>query len=186
MLQFASKVKRNEVSLSTCIASYFELLIPCANIFQFQITSTSYYSDEEPQPLSVYGKPIFESLSETDEGPFARYVGLDTDFEITKRYIPPIMQIAAGIWLENFSIILIIRLIYIVYYNLFFLCLCSSIFDETTKEYVAVKKISNAFDNRKVAGMTLREIKFPKLFNHENVSEHFLFFHVFSESIISC
>ncbi|RRT76869.1 hypothetical protein BHE74_00023572, partial [Ensete ventricosum] len=51
-------------------------------------------------------------------------------------------------------------------FNLF----SSAAVNSQTHEEVAIKKISNAFDNRIDAKRTLREIKLLRHMNHENVS----------------
>jgi hypothetical protein len=49
---------------------------------------------------------------------------------------------------------------------------CSSAINTETQEEVAIKKISNAFENRIDAKRTLREIKLLRHMDHENVSLH--------------
>lgn len=49
--------------------------------------------------------------------------------------------------------------------------LFSSALNSETNEYVAIKKIANAFDNKIDAKRTLREIKLLRHMDHENVSE---------------
>lgn len=48
---------------------------------------------------------------------------------------------------------------------------CSSAINSETQEEVAIKKISNAFENRIDAKRTLREIKLLRHMDHENVSD---------------
>ncbi|KAI7740016.1 hypothetical protein M8C21_028034 [Ambrosia artemisiifolia] len=82
----------------------------------------------------------------THGGQFVRYNIFGNEFEITSKYLPPIMPIGRG----AYGIV------------------CSMLNSETN-EMVAMKKIMNAFDNYMDAKRTLREIKLMRHLDHENV-----------------
>ncbi|XP_042512212.1 mitogen-activated protein kinase 3-like [Macadamia integrifolia] len=82
----------------------------------------------------------------THGGLYTQYNIYGNLFEITSKYRPPIMLIGIGASGR----------------------VCSA-FNSKTKEIVAIKKISNAFDNHKNAKRTLREIMLLQRFNHENI-----------------
>ncbi|GAA0172187.1 non-receptor serine/threonine protein kinase [Lithospermum erythrorhizon] len=80
-------------------------------------------------------------------GRFIQYNIFGNMFEVTSKYKPPIMPIGKG----AYGIV------------------CSALNLETN-EHVAIKKITNAFDNKIDAKRTLREIKLLRHMDHENVS----------------
>lgn len=84
----------------------------------------------------------------THGGRFVRYNLLGNLFDVTANYQPPIQAISRG----AYGIV------------------CSA-WNAETKEEVAVKKISNAFDNVLIAKRTLREIKILSHLRHENILE---------------
>ncbi|GAB4825853.1 Mitogen-activated protein kinase ntf4, variant 2 [Ancistrocladus abbreviatus] len=79
-------------------------------------------------------------------GRFIQYNIFGNIFEVTAKYKPPIMPIGKG----AYGIV------------------CSALNSETN-ENVAIKKITNAFDNKVDAKRTLREIKLLRHMDHENV-----------------
>ncbi|CAL9073654.1 mitogen-activated protein kinase 2-like [Musa acuminata AAA Group] len=83
---------------------------------------------------------------QTHGGRYVRYNVYGNLFEVTAKYVPPLRRIgrgASGI-------------------------VCAAV-NSRTHEVVAIKKISNAFDNIIDAKRTLREIKLLCHMNHENV-----------------
>ncbi|GJP35181.1 hypothetical protein CLOM_g19691 [Closterium sp. NIES-68] len=89
--------------------------------------------------LEVAGVPTYG-------GAYTRYDICGHIFEVSAKYVKPIRPIGRG----AYGIV------------------CSAV-DMETEEEVAIKKISNAFDNRIDAKRTLREIKLLRHFDHENV-----------------
>ncbi|CAI5500542.1 unnamed protein product [Closterium sp. Naga37s-1] len=89
--------------------------------------------------LEVVGVPTYG-------GAYTRYDICGHIFEVSAKYVKPIRPIGRG----AYGIV------------------CSAV-DIETEEEVAIKKISNAFDNRIDAKRTLREIKLLRHFDHENV-----------------
>ncbi|GKV08242.1 hypothetical protein SLEP1_g19904 [Rubroshorea leprosula] len=82
----------------------------------------------------------------THGGQFTQYNIFGNQFEITAKYRPPITPIGRGAY-----------------------GIVCSVMNSETNEMVAMKKISNAFDNRMDAKRTLREIKLLRHLDHENV-----------------
>eukprot|EP00897_Mesotaenium_endlicherianum_P001094 jgi/Mesen1/10986/ME000097S10562 len=82
----------------------------------------------------------------THGGAYTEYNIFGNLFEVTAKYIPPIRPIGRG----AYGIV------------------CSAM-NSLTNEEVAIKKITNAFDNRIDAKRTLREIKLLRHMDHENV-----------------
>ncbi|KAG9129582.1 hypothetical protein Leryth_014434 [Lithospermum erythrorhizon] len=82
----------------------------------------------------------------THGGQYIQYNIFGNSFEITNKYRPPIMPIGRGAY-----------------------GIVCSVFNVETNEMVAIKKISNAFDNYMDAKRTLREIKLLRHLDHENV-----------------
>ncbi|CAD5173027.1 unnamed protein product [Musa acuminata subsp. malaccensis] len=82
----------------------------------------------------------------THGGRYVQYNVFGNLFEVTAKYVPPLRSIGRGA------------------------CgiICAAVNSQTHEE-VAIKKISNAFDNRIDAKRTLREIKLLRHMNHENV-----------------
>ncbi|GAQ82056.1 Mitogen-activated protein kinase [Klebsormidium nitens] len=80
------------------------------------------------------------------DGKYSQYMVCGNLFEVLAKYVPPIRPIGKG----AYGIV------------------CSAINSETQEE-VAIKKISNAFENRIDAKRTLREIKLLRHMDHENV-----------------
>lgn len=79
-------------------------------------------------------------------GKYVQYNILGNLFQVSSKYVPPLQPIGRG----AYGIV------------------CSAVNSET-KEEVAIKKITNAFDNRIDAKRILREIKLLCHMNHENV-----------------
>ncbi|EPS57900.1 mitogen-activated protein kinase, partial [Genlisea aurea] len=82
----------------------------------------------------------------THGGKYTQYDIYGNTFEITAKYRPPIMPIGRGAY-----------------------GLVCAVLNSETNEMVAVKKISNAFENYIDAKRTLREIKLMRHLDHENV-----------------
>ncbi|GLU02452.1 hypothetical protein SLE2022_197020 [Rubroshorea leprosula] len=82
----------------------------------------------------------------THGGQFIQYNIFGNLFEITAKYRPPITPIGRGAY-----------------------GIVCSVMNSETNEMVAMKKISNAFDNHMDAKRTLREIKLLRHLDHENV-----------------
>ncbi|GLJ18521.1 hypothetical protein SUGI_0329210 [Cryptomeria japonica] len=109
----------------------------------FQSTDTL-MSDAHPPPAS---NPMDNILAVPSHGGrFMQYNIFGNIFEVTAKYRPPLLPIGKG----AYGIV------------------CSAMNSETN-EHVAIKKISNAFDNRIDAKRTLREIKLCRHMDHENV-----------------
>ncbi|THU71716.1 hypothetical protein C4D60_Mb04t04420 [Musa balbisiana] len=89
--------------------------------------------------------PISRGVT-THGGRYVQYNVFGNLFEVTAKYVPPLRSIGRGA------------------------CgiICAAVNSQTHEE-VAIKKISNAFDNRIDAKRTLREIKLLCHMNHENV-----------------
>ncbi|GAY38230.1 hypothetical protein CUMW_035110 [Citrus unshiu] len=79
-------------------------------------------------------------------GKYVQYNILGNLFQVSSKYVPPLQPIGRG----AYGIV------------------CSAVNSET-KEEVAIKKITNAFDNRIDAKRILREIKLLCHMNHENI-----------------
>ncbi|KAK9081005.1 hypothetical protein Syun_030685 [Stephania yunnanensis] len=82
----------------------------------------------------------------THGGRFVQHNIFGNMFEITPKYVPPIMPIGRGAY-----------------------GIVCSVLNSESNEMVAIKKIANAFDNRMDAKRTLREIKLLRHLDHENV-----------------
>ncbi|GLT33835.1 hypothetical protein SLA2020_083930 [Shorea laevis] len=82
----------------------------------------------------------------THGGQFIQYNIFGNQFEITAKYRPPITPIGRGAY-----------------------GIVCSVMNSETNEMVAMKKITNAFDNHMDAKRTLREIKLLRHLDHENV-----------------
>uniref|UniRef100_A0A7N0V0B9 Mitogen-activated protein kinase n=1 Tax=Kalanchoe fedtschenkoi TaxID=63787 RepID=A0A7N0V0B9_KALFE len=82
----------------------------------------------------------------THGGRYVRYNLFGNLFEVSRKYVPPIRPVGRG----AFGLV------------------CAAVNSETHEE-VAIKKISNAFDNRIDAKRTLREIKLLRHMDHENI-----------------
>ncbi|RWR87835.1 mitogen-activated protein kinase 2 isoform X1 [Cinnamomum micranthum f. kanehirae] len=82
----------------------------------------------------------------THGGRYVRYNVYGNLFEVSTKYVPPLRPVGRG----AYGIV------------------CAAVNSETREE-VAIKKISNAFDNRIDAKRTLREIKLLHHMDHENV-----------------
>nr|DAD19011.1 TPA_asm: hypothetical protein HUJ06_020474 [Nelumbo nucifera] len=82
----------------------------------------------------------------THGGRYVQYNVYGNLFEVPTKYVPPIRPVGRG----AYGIV------------------CAAVNSETREE-VAIKKISNAFDNRIDAKRTLREIKLLRHMDHENV-----------------
>ncbi|KAL4272097.1 hypothetical protein GQ457_13G027850 [Hibiscus cannabinus] len=107
--------------------------------------------DPQQQRLAVGLENVPATL--THGGRFVQYNIFGNIFEVTAKYKPPIMPIGKGAY---------------GIFQLIFLC-CSSALNSETNEQVALKKITNAFDNKVDAKRTLREIKLLRHMEHENV-----------------
>ncbi|CAN8255012.1 unnamed protein product [Cochlearia groenlandica] len=83
---------------------------------------------------------------QTHDGKFISYDIFGSLFEITSKYLPPIIPIGRGAY-----------------------GIVCSVLDSETNEMVAMKKIANAFDNHMDAKRTLREIKLLRHLDHENI-----------------
>ncbi|XP_052879357.1 mitogen-activated protein kinase homolog MMK2-like isoform X2 [Gossypium arboreum] len=81
----------------------------------------------------------------THGGGYIKYNVYGSLFEVSRKYVPPIRPVGRG---ANGIV-------------------CAAVNSETREE-VAIKKISNAFDNRIDAKRTLREIKLLRHMDHEN------------------
>ncbi|XP_039070957.1 mitogen-activated protein kinase homolog MMK1-like [Hibiscus syriacus] len=105
---------------------------------------------EQPDPQQPPPQLAFEleniPATLSHDGRFVRYNIFGNIFEVTAKYKPPIMPIGKG----AYGIV------------------CSALNSETN-EQVALKKITNAFDNDIDAKRTLREIKLLRHMDHENV-----------------
>ncbi|XP_068636790.1 mitogen-activated protein kinase 1-like [Aristolochia californica] len=103
-----------------------------------------------PQPAQAQALAPTESVNIpatlSHGGRFIQYNIIGSIFEVTEKYKPPIMPIGKG----AYGIV------------------CSALNSETN-EQIAIKKITNAFDNRIDAKRTLREIKLLRHMDHENV-----------------
>lgn len=77
---------------------------------------------------------------------------------------------------SDFSFLFFYFVIIIIFESLILIFYLSSALNCETNEHVAIKKISNAFDNKIDAKRTLREIKLLRHMDHENVSESFFSF----------
>ncbi|KAJ8632631.1 hypothetical protein MRB53_025967 [Persea americana] len=97
----------------------------------------------EPGSASAEG-PIKGVI--THGGRYVRYNVYGNLFEVSTKYVPPLRPVGRG----AYGIV------------------CAAVNSETREE-VAIKKISNAFDNRIDAKRTLREIKLLHHMDHENV-----------------
>ncbi|KAL5711221.1 mitogen-activated protein kinase [Ranunculus cassubicifolius] len=97
---------------------------------------------QNPNGAAISDFPIVQ----THGGRFVQYNIFGNLFEITTKYLPPIMPIGRGAY-----------------------GIVCSVLNSETNEMVAIKKIANAFDNHMDAKRTLREIKLLRHLDHENV-----------------
>lgn len=147
----------------------------------------------QQQPAALGLENIPATLSHGSR--FIQYNIFGNIFEVTAKYKPPIMPIGKGaygiVWYfpylshpirrnfrcnastfanpilfyRRFSPFFWLIKIFSLYHN------DSSALNSETNEQVAIKKITNAFDNKIDAKRTLREIKLLRHMDHENVSE---------------
>ncbi|KAE8673900.1 Mitogen-activated protein kinase 6 [Hibiscus syriacus] len=112
---------------------------------------------EQPKPPHM---PVGIEISATPShgGRFIQYSMLASIFEITAKYKPPIIPIGKGAYGINRHLV-----------DSFQSFGFRSALNSETNERVALKKISNAFDNKVDAKRTLREIKLLRHMKHENI-----------------
>ncbi|CAI9755926.1 unnamed protein product [Fraxinus pennsylvanica] len=105
-------------------------------------------SEAPPQKAGQKPQPPIEHTPAmlSHGGRFTQYNIFGNIFEVTSKYKPPILPIGKG----AYGVV------------------CSALNSETN-ENVAIKKISNAFDNKIDAKRTLREIKLLRHMDHENI-----------------